>query len=110
MGVSTPESCDSICLNLYDPETGFVPRRSVQRDLHQLVNAGLLARHGNTRSTRYNLSDGTHQELIDISIEYYRERTEFVKYKSYGIAPRFRFPNMDEAFSWMIRRSLLQVK
>lgn len=110
MGAHSPESSHAICLNIFELETGCVPLRSVQRDLNQLIEAGLLVRHGNARSSTYHLSDGAYQELLEISNAYYRERSEFKKYHVYGIAPRFRFRNLNKAVSWMIRRYMLRAK
>ncbi|MDA1029039.1 MAG: hypothetical protein O3B41_08315 [Bacteroidetes bacterium] len=110
MGARSPESSNAICLNLYDWETGCVPLRSVQRDLNQLIDAGLLIRHGNARSSTYHLSDGAYREILEISNAYDRERSEFKKYQVYGIVPRFRFRNLDRALSWVIRRFMLKAK
>jgi len=109
-GASSPETCRTISLHLFDLETRIVPLRSVQRDMNLLVKSGLIVRHGSARATKYYLSDGTYRELVKLSIAHDREREEFKKYEFYGIAPRFRFPNMDKALSWIIRRTLIHMK
>ena len=102
-----PVSSKMICWDMLGCEVGAVPVRTIQRDLQQLVQVGLLERLGNARSSTYQISSRAHQDLVDISIAYQRERTEFDKYRSSGIAPRFSFPNMQVAVSWLIRRAFL---
>ena len=102
-----PRASHFFFLDLYDFQTGAVPKRTLQRDLQKLVEVGLLDRLGNTRAATYQISDRAHTEIVEISITYNRERIEFGKYKSSGIAPRFSIPNMYMAVSWMIRRAFL---
>jgi len=107
MGSYQPLCSKVMCWDLFDFETGAVPKRTIQRDLQQLVQVGLLERRGNARSSMYQIFSRAHRDLVDISIAYQRERTEFEKYRSSGIAPRFSFGNMHVAVSWLIRRAFL---
>ena len=102
-----PISSKVIYWDVFDFEHGGVPKRTIQRDLQKLVGVGLLERLGNVRSITYLISNRAHRDLVDISISYERERIEFEKYRLSGIAPRFSFPNMHAAVSWMIRRAFL---
>ena len=107
MGSNKPISAEGLGFDLYSFEKGAVPKRTIQRDLQKLVGVGLVERLGAARSATYQLSDRTHRDLVNISTTYNRERQEFQKYRSMGIAPRFSFGNMYNAVSWLIRRAFL---
>ena len=107
MGSNQPLCSNVMSWDLFDFESGVVPKRTIQRDLQLLVRVGLLERLGNARSSTYQISSRAHQDLVHSSVAYQRERSEFEKYRSSGIAPRFNYPNMHKAVSWLIRRAFL---
>lgn len=85
---------------------GRVPMRTVQQDLKRLVDADLLKRIGNARSSEYDVSESTRNELLELQRIREDERVAFAKFRGSGIASRFTIPNMYVATSWLIRRKM----